>query len=146
MTDTAKILAILRDAAERGNPCPADWRMGAAAGFKEQGARLAIQQLVRDGLVVVEKRGRDRRAVFPDGVATDWTDRTPGGSRYDLIVRPEPEPLPVIPPDTRDLTSRICGDSMIQREHETWTPVYTDDPYAKPVTLPRLSFLDGASA
>lgn len=137
------ILTLLRQAADDYLPCPASWRMAMILRCSTDCVRRTMNRQEEAGLYRVECQGGGlRRAVFPDGAMTDWTQRSGHKNPVYHVLRPQDIDLPPIPPDTRDLTGRICGDPIQPVQHEAWEPVYE----TASVTLPRLSFLDGASA
>lgn len=135
-----EVLAILRDAAVDELPCPTSPTIAEILRIKTPLAQKKVERLVAQGLIRTETQGSRRRVIFPDGAMTSWTAARALSLRP--IVRHQDIELPPIPLDTRDLTGRICNDPIVPRQHETWRPVYE----TASVTLPRLSFLDGATA
>ena len=140
--DDLDVLALFRHAADDYLPCPSSWRMAQILRCSTDSVLKSTRRLVRDKAFRLESEGGIRRAIFPDGAMTDWTRRAPKRDHVTHISRPQDIELPPIPPDTRDLTGRMMGDPIQPREHEAWAPVYE----TASVTLPKLSFLDGATA
>jgi hypothetical protein len=73
---TGRCLALIRAAAEAGAPCPKSPDLADRLGAPDHMAVVdMIDRLVARGAFTVERRTRKvRRFVFPDGVATGWTD------------------------------------------------------------------------
>ena len=69
-----RALRYIRECAEAGKPAPTDMQIGEVAGRPERGGGI-VREIASQGLLCIERKNScTRRFVFPDGVATDWTD------------------------------------------------------------------------
>lgn len=118
----ARILALLREAAEAGQPCPSNDDIAVAIDSAPSVPFLAMRRLSKRGLIAIEYRTAIcRRVVFPDGLATDWTP-PPARSQRRVAAPVEAMEQFQAPlwldlrtwckPDPRDLTGRLLNDPM----------------------------------
>lgn len=86
------MLAIFREAAEIGAPCPNRREIEAAIGAPDVTMNGIARVLTEEGKIRIEYIGRNRRRViFPDGKATDWTDAKLGAPPPNLTASAPPK-------------------------------------------------------
>jgi hypothetical protein len=77
----ARLIAVLRQAATLGQPCPGERALKESVCISGRTVRQMLTDLRRDGTLTVEYRdGYSRRAVFADGSATGWSNPKRGGA------------------------------------------------------------------
>lgn len=76
MSDSAAIvMKMLRDAAERGDPCPSNRTMARDGGFdSDYVVSRDLKRLAASGEITIQRLGETRqRRVMVDGAWTDWS-------------------------------------------------------------------------
>jgi len=104
----ARLLAVLRQAASSGQPCPNEPALVEAVCVSARTARQMLTDLGREGVLTVERReNQSRRVVFPDGAATAWSNARRGAQRIPSD-RP-PKTKPTAPPRRKSLATPRGG-------------------------------------
>lgn len=117
-----RLLAVLRQTASQGLPCPTAPTLAAATGLTPHQARELVEQLVAGGSFTIERRNANqRRMVFPDGSATDWTTptRIHAGKRATLS-----SPPPAPHGRRRRGIPDLCARDAVQRLQRTGCEVF----------------------
>lgn len=100
----ADILAALRAAADRNDPCPDNAELGRLVNTAVNHASELVGELAEAGHFTIERQSRARRVIFPDGSATSWPLVAARSGVVDVVAR-----VATVSLQRRGLTTFDCG-------------------------------------